>query len=139
MSRFTFTRPGLALSAFALFGLAACAAAPGRVDYQVSRNAARIDDASSDLYAMDEIRTGNFAAAEVKLRDTTRLAEDDPYRLLNLALVLQMTGRQNEASALYGQVLDMESNPKAAVASGFGRPVKDIAQSALARLGDGNN
>ena len=128
----------IALAIVAVASLAACAAAAERAEYRSSRNAAQLDAASSKLYALEEIRAGDYAAAERKLLDTARLAEDDPYRLLNLALVLQMTGRADEASALYARVLEMEANPRAAVASGFGRPVKDIAESALARLDDDN-
>lgn len=128
----------LVLAALMLPALAGCAGGADRPEAPAVRwDTGRPAVANQELYAFDEIRAGDYAAAERKLLDTARLAEDDPYRLLNLALVLQMTGRGDEAAALYGRVLEMEANPRAAVASGFGRPVKDIAESALARLDDG--
>lgn len=128
---------GPVLAGLALCGLSACSGVESTAQAPAVRWNTAQPTQPADLYALDEIRAGNYAAAERKLLDTSRLAEDDPYRLLNLALVLQMTGRGDEAAALYGRVLEMEANPRAAVASGFGRPVKDIAESALARLDNG--
>jgi len=85
-------------------------------------------------YAMAQILAGDYAAAEARLRDPARYEVDDPFRLINLALVLQRTGRAEEAAALYSRILTLQENPKASLASGEGRPVKDIAQTALASL-----
>lgn len=85
-------------------------------------------------YAMDEIVAGDYAAAEAELRDLTRYEADDPFRLVNLALVLQRTGREAEAEMLYYRILALQGDPKASLADGRGRPVKDIARTALASL-----
>lgn len=114
--------------------LAACTAAPGDTPYKMSRNAAEIDQRADDRYAMDDIMAGDFAAAERKLLDGSRFDADDPYRLLNLALVYQKTDRAEMAVDIYRRVLELNANPRAALASGFGRPVKDIAKTALTAL-----
>lgn len=91
----------------------------------------------NDAYAMDAILAGDYQAAEAKLRDSSRYRKNDPFRLINLALVLQRTGRESEASRLYERILALQDNPKARLASGTGRPVKDIARTALASLNAG--
>jgi len=129
----TFVRFGVA--AVAAIGLAACS-------IQGSDSYPQLPDSTiqtgvpqnADSYAMDEIMAGDYAAAEAELRDLTRYAADDPFRLINLALVLQRTGRESEAAMLYNRILALQDNPKAGLASGSGKPVKDIARTALASL-----
>jgi len=126
---------GLLLTASTL-GLAACATAPHTTaDTSAMPAPARTTAAAeADRYAMEAILAGDYATAEARLRDAERFAPGDPYRLINLAMVLQSTGRANEAAALYRRVLEMDINPLGALPSGKGRPVKSIAKSALASL-----
>lgn len=85
-------------------------------------------------YAMAQILAGDYAAAEARLRDLSRYDAHDPFRLINLALVLQRTGRSDEAAALYNRILALQGDATAMLASGNGRSVKDIARTALASL-----
>lgn len=125
---------GLLFTASAL-GLAACASAPRTTaDTAMTPQASQAAAAEADRYAMEAILAGDYATAESKLRDAERFAPGDPYRLINLAMVLQSTGRAGEAAALYRRVLEMDVNPLGALPSGKGRPVKSIAKSALAAL-----
>ncbi|WP_281301426.1 MULTISPECIES: tetratricopeptide repeat protein [unclassified Iodidimonas] len=114
--------------------LAACATVSDAPDYHASRNAALIKPATADHYAMKDILLGDFDQAEQRLRNAEAYDENDPYRLINLALVLQKTGRMEEAAALYRRVLELEQNPRAGLASGYGQSVKDIAGKALASI-----
>lgn len=125
----------LGVVAAAAIGLAACSV-------QGSDSYPRLPDSAiqvgvpqaADSYAMDAIMAGDYAAAEAELRDPARYASDDPFRLINLALVLQRTGREAEAALLYNRILALQGNPTASLASGSGKPVKEIARTALASL-----
>lgn len=128
-------RPIAAVLGTALvLGLGACASTAERPEHHRSANAAKVAPAPADRYAMQAIMKGDYAKAEEKLRTTAAKRPDDPYALLNLAFVLQKTGRQAEAARLYEDILELEANPKAGLASGYGRPVKDVARTALGAL-----
>ncbi|GAB4570883.1 MAG: hypothetical protein Tsb008_00910 [Rhodothalassiaceae bacterium] len=130
-------RSAFALLIFAAAGLGACSAIAPQEIAGVTNDPAEVRFVARDAYAMDAIMAGEFEKAIAILEDDSRFAADDPYRLLNLALAYQKTGRADEAAEVYRRVLALKTNPNAALASGNGRPVKDIAHSALASL-DGN-
>ncbi len=74
-------------------------------------------DATSqtDGLAFDAIAQGNWTAAEAELRAGLSQSPNDPMKLLNLAYVLQKSGRGDEAAGIYGQVLTLDRDPLVAV------------------------
>lgn len=88
--------------------------------------------ADQDPVAFETIRAGDLETAEKALMAAKE--NEDPFQLLNLAYVMQKTGRSDEAAALYRQILDSEQNPYAKLASGDPRRVKSIARDGLAYL-----
>jgi tetratricopeptide (TPR) repeat protein len=69
--------------------------------------------------ASDAIMAGNWTKAETLLRKGLAQNPQDATRLLNLAFVLQNTGRQAEATRVYEKVLQLSSNPVIAVADPY--------------------
>ena len=57
------------------------------------------DDVSGAVY--DAITHGQWSQAEAMLRADLKQNPQDPARLLNLAFVLQNSGRQKEAAGVY--------------------------------------
>ncbi len=88
--------------------------------------------------ASDAIMAGDFAQAETLLRQGLAQNPQDATRLLNLAFVLQSTGRAAEAASVYEKVLQMESNPVVAVADPYtiSQPAraKRVAKKGMAAL-----
>ncbi|MGE4064902.1 MAG: hypothetical protein AB7E79_16175 [Rhodospirillaceae bacterium] len=87
--------------------------------------------------ALEAIASGNWSVAEAELRAGLVKTPNDPMKLLNLAYVLQKSGRAQEAAAVYGQVLVVDSNPLVAVGSSANpRPAraKQLAMKGIASL-----
>jgi len=89
-------------------------------------------DEQNDL-AYQAIQQGQWQAAENQLRAELAANPGDPMRLLNLAYVLQNTGRNDEAKQVYQLVLQMDSNPLVAV--GSDNNVKGVTAKSIARKG----
>jgi Flp pilus assembly protein TadD len=93
--------------------------------------------ADSGAVAYDAIQKGKWVEAEAQLRAGLKENPNDPMRLLNLAYVLQNTGRTAEANTLYQQVLKLERDPLVAIGLDSNvRPAraKIIAKKGLASL-----
>ena len=58
----------------------------------------------------------------------------DVFRLLNLAAVYGQTGRENEAAAIYRDILESDSERVAALATGASQPVQSVAERGLLLL-----
>lgn len=67
--------------------------------------------------AYQAIQDGKWSEAESVLRAGLEKNPDDAMRLLNLAYVLQSTGRADEATAVYERVLQLDRDPIVAVGS----------------------
>ena len=65
--------------------------------------------------AYEAIAKGKWSEAETMLRQALAQNPNDAARLLNLAFVLQNTGRQTEAAGVYQKVLQLDQNPLVAV------------------------
>ncbi len=90
-------------------------------------------DASGPAY--DAILKGQWAEAESMLRQGLAQNPQDASRLLNLAFVLQNTGRQAEATGVYEKVLQLNSNPVVAVADPYTIAVHPTRAKHIARKG----
>lgn len=98
--------------------------------------------AASDTAASDSgyraIMDGKWGDAEKVLREGLKQNPNDATRLLNLALVLQRTGREAEAAGIYQQVLSLGQNPNVAVYDPYTLPkperAKRLAKQGLASL-----
>lgn len=87
----------------------------------------------------DAIQQGQWQKAEDQLRAELKANPNEPMRLLNLAYVLQQTGRSKEAAEMYQQVLRLNANPLVAVGPDTdikGVRSKDIARKSMAALGN---
>jgi len=65
----------------------------------------------SEGLAYEAIQSGNWSRAEAELRAGLAVTPDDPKKLLNLAFVLQKTGKAEEAAGVYGRVLQLDRDP----------------------------
>lgn len=90
----------------------------------------------TDQYRTDEILVGDYAQAEQKLLAQLKQDPNDPYVILNLAVVYRTTGRLDEARAMYDRILSQRDNPYAQVADGKVKPVKSIAKVGKATLNE---
>ncbi|MDP6474346.1 MAG: tetratricopeptide repeat protein [Rhodospirillales bacterium] len=84
-----------------------------------------------------EIEAGNFSYAEVYLDSALSINPSNPFALLNMAVVYEKTGREDEARALYAALI--RQNPTNIAASAInegnvGRTITDIARENLAAL-----
>ncbi len=88
--------------------------------------------------AYDAMVNGQWSQAETLLRQALAQNPNDPSRLLNLAFVLQNSGKQTEAAAIYQQVLQLNFNPLVAVDDPYvlSRPerAKQVARKGIASL-----
>ena len=91
---------------------------------------AAADSGGSDL-GYTAMQQGQWQKAEEQLRAELKANPNEPMRLLNLAFVLQHTGRPTEAAEMYQQVLTLNSNPLLAV--GPDRDIKPARAKAIAR------
>ena len=98
--------------------------------------AATQSDAKGAAY--EAILKGNWSEAETLLRQSLAQDPNDAARLLNLAFVLQNTGRQTEATSVYQKILQLDHNPVVAVADPYtlSKPAraKGLARSGIASL-----
>lgn len=113
--------------------LMTCAVAAGLMS--VPAFASSASDAST---ASEAIMKGNWSEAEALLRQGLKDTPNDATRLLNLAFVLQNTGRQTEAASVYEKVLQMDQNPVVAVDDPYTLPqparAKRLAKKGMASL-----
>lgn len=91
----------------------------------------------AERVAYSAIQDRDWTRAEAQLREARVGNPDDPYVMLNLAYVLQMTGRTEEAETIYRQVLDMKQNPYAAMPTGHSKRVKHVAADGLDMMARG--
>ena len=98
--------------------------------------AASNTDTSGSSYRA--IMDGNWSDAEKVLREGLKQNPDDASRLLNLAFVLQNTGRQSEAASVYEHVLSLGQNPVVAVDDPYSLQkaarAKRVAKQGLAKI-----
>lgn len=95
------------------------------------------DVVDSEGLALQAIAGGNWTQAEAELRAGLKETPNDAMKLLNLAYVLQKTGRAQEAQGIYAQVLVLNDNPLLAIGSGDSvRPerAKLLAKKGMASL-----
>ena len=71
--------------------------------------------AADDKVAFGAIQSKNWTEAEAQLRAGLQAEPNDPMKLLNLAYVLQNTGRKAEANDVYQQVLTLNRDPLVAI------------------------
>ncbi len=93
--------------------------------------------AQTEGLAFEAIQSGNWSQAEAELRAGLAETPNDPMKLLNLAYVLQKSGRGDEAAGIYGQVLQLDRDPLVAVGSESNtRPqrAKLVARKGMASL-----
>ncbi len=93
--------------------------------------AASSPDEAAQTYTA--VQKGQWGEAEKLLRQGLAQNPTDPQRLLNLAYVLQNTGRADEAMNLYGQVLQLDRNPRVEVGSDQTR-AKSLARRRIAGI-----
>ena len=82
-----------------------------------------------------EIEAGNYAYAEIYLDSALSINPSNPFALLNLAVVYEKTGRENEARALYTALIRQSPTDIAAAVlmdENFGRGITEIARVNLA-------
>jgi Tfp pilus assembly protein PilF len=91
------------------------------------------------LLAADDLGTRaimnqDWATAETQILAGLDAHPGDVFRLLNLAAVYGQTNREDEAAAIYRQILNSDESRVAALTSGQGQPVRDIAERGLSLL-----
>lgn len=114
---------GAVVSVVAMVGLAVPAAADATTQ--------------TDGVAYEAIQGGNWSQAEAELRTGLVQTPNDPMKLLNLAYVLQKSGRADEAAGVYAQVLQLDRDPLVAIGSDSNtRPMraKLLAKRGMASL-----
>lgn len=87
----------------------------------------------------DAIQQGQWQRAEDQLRAELKVTPNEPKRMLNLAYVLQQTGRSKEAAEMYQQVLRLNANPLVAVgpdADTKGVRAKELARKSMTAMAD---
>jgi len=93
--------------------------------------------AQDDGLAYESIQAGNWGQAEAELRAGLSQTPNDPMKLLNLAFVLQKSGKADEAAGVYAQVLQLDRDPLVAIGSETNtRPMraKLLARKGMAAL-----
>ena len=93
--------------------------------------------------AADDLGTGaimnqDWETAEAQILEGLQNNPDDVFRLLNLAAVYGQTGREEEAAAIYRRILESDDERLAALPSGRGQPVKEVAERGLLLLETSN-
>jgi len=83
--------------------------------------------------AYEAIQNGQWSEAEKILRQGLAQNPNDPMRLLNLAYVLQSSGRTSEATSVYEQVLQLDRDPLVAV--GTDKRLKAARAKIIAKKG----
>ncbi len=101
--------------------------------------AASLSYAAQNDAGYDAIQQGQWQKAEDQLRAELKATPNEPMRMLNLAYVLQQTGRSKEAAEMYQQVLRLNANPLVAVGPDTdikGVRSKELARKSMAALAD---
>lgn len=78
-----------------------------------------------------------WSEAETVLLQALESNADDPFALLNLGVVYQQTGRNEEAREMYNRVIDSKTTLRAGrsnIAEERDRPLTELAQDNLARM-----
>lgn len=113
----------LALLAFATIALSACTTTPGPIVE------AGYPTGSLGLAAIER---GDWAAAERQLTDDSRLATDNPARLINLGRVYMETGRTQQALAVWRQALASSNHSEVELLNGRTSTTDEVARQAIA-------
>ncbi|MBT4428131.1 MAG: tetratricopeptide repeat protein [Rhodospirillaceae bacterium] len=85
----------------------------------------------------DEIEAGNYAYAEIYLDSALSINPSNPFALLNMGVVYENTGREDEARAIYAMLIRQKATNLVEASSSeenIGRTVTDIASANLAAL-----
>jgi Flp pilus assembly protein TadD len=90
--------------------------------------------AQTEGLAFEAIQAGNWTQAESELRAGLAKTPSDPMKLLNLAYVLQKSGRADEAAGVYGQVLQLDRDPLVAIGPDRPMRAKILAKKGMASL-----
>lgn len=88
---------------------------------------------AKDQVGYQAIAAGSLAKAEQTIDAERAIFPDRPELMLNLAAVYARTGREAQARALYGDVLDRES-VALDMADGSVRTSHDLARTGMMRL-----
>ena len=86
---------------------------------------------------LKEISKGNFQQAEKYLERALSLNPDNPYAVLNMGVVYQNTGRNEQAREMYKKVLSISSEEKAQQSNkdwAVGKDLVEIAKKNLQTL-----
>ena len=94
--------------------------------------AASKSDANAPVY--EALQNHQWTQAESMLRETLKANANDPVAMLNLAYVLQNTGRASEAVSLYEQVLQQDKDPAVAVGQDDRVRAKILAQKRIGSI-----
>ncbi len=94
--------------------------------------AASKPDANASVY--EAVQNRQWAQAEATLREALKANANDPVAMLNLAYVLQNTGRASEAVSLYEQVLQQDKDPAVAVGQEDRVRAKILAQKRIGAI-----
>ena len=82
-------------------------------------------------YQADAIVDGDYRRAEAELLQVLTSSPNDPFALLNLAVIYHKNGESEKARRVYDQILELKQNPLAELARGKPQRVKAIAQKGL--------
>ncbi len=84
-----------------------------------------------NTYQAEAIAGGEYQQAEAELLQILSSSPNDPFALLNLAVVYHKNGETEKARKVYDQILELKQNPLAELARGKPQRVKAIAQQGL--------
>ena len=84
-----------------------------------------------NTYQAETIAGGEYREAEAELLQILSSSPNDPFALLNLAVVYHKNGESEKARKVYDQILELKQNPLAELARGKPQRVKAIAQQGL--------
>lgn len=90
--------------------------------------------AGSSVQVYEAVQKRQWDEAEKLLRQSLRENPNDPTGLLNLAYVLQNTGRDAEAVSVYEKVLQQDSNPAVAIGQSDQLRAKVLAKKRLGSI-----
>ena len=94
--------------------------------------AASTPDSSAQVY--EAVKSGQWAEAEKVLRQSLSQNPNDTAGMLNLAYVLQNTGRGAEAMSIYEKVLQQDSNPAVAIGESDKLRAKVLAKKRIGSI-----
>lgn len=92
------------------------------------------DDPASEAQVYDAVQDRQWGVAERLLREGLQKDPNDSMQLLNLAFVLQSSGRKTEAADLYARVLTLDSNPIVTLDSDTRLSAKILAKRRMASI-----